>query len=101
MEYINFEADKENQNLSSDDDFSLSPPNDNFINDCAENDPPSFYRFFNQTRNLAEVLDDNDQSDLHRQDLQPEMFLAEKREHVEFDDLTKRLNVLISLKKPT
>ena len=101
MEYINFEADEENQNLSSDGDFSLSPPNDNFINDCAENDLPSFYRFFNQTRNLAEVLDDDDQSDDHRQDLQPEMFLAEKREHVGFDDLMKRLSVLISLKRPT
>ena len=56
MEYTNFEADEENQNLSSDDGFSLSPPNDNFINDCAENDPLSFYRFINQTRNLAEAL---------------------------------------------
>ena len=94
MEYINFEADEGNQNLSSDDEFSLSPPNDNFINDCVENDPPSFYRFVNQSWNLAEALDNDDQSHLHRRDLQPEMFFAEKRQHVEFDDLTKRLSVL-------
>ena len=69
MEYINFEADEENQNLSSDDEFSLSPPNDNFIDDCAEYDPSSFYRFVNQTRDPTEVLDDNDQSHPDRQDL--------------------------------
>ena len=91
MKYINFEADEENQNLSSDDEFLLSPPNDNFIDNCAENDPPSFYRFVNQTSDPAEALDDDGQSHLDRQDLHPEMFLAEKREHVEFDDFDKAI----------
>ena len=99
MEYINFEADEENQNLSSDDEFSLSPPNDNFIDDCAEYDPSSFYRFVNQTRDPTEVLDDNDQSHPDRQDLQPEMFLAENREHVEFDDVSKAIKCANKFKK--
>lgn len=87
MEYIYFEADIENEIVSSDEKFSLSATEDNFIDDVLEDQPsPSFDRFVNQTRDPADALDNDDDSHLDRHDLQPQMFLAMNREFVEFND---------------
>ena len=85
MDYINFEAKDFNEesklNFSSkenDDDRS-------FINDNEEEtQPASFYRFFCQTRDPAEAVNDDDRSHLDTRDLQPEMFLIDHRDDVEF-----------------
>ena len=87
MEYIYFEADIEKEIVSSDEKFSLSATEDNFIDDVLEDQPsPSFDRFVNQTRDPADALDNDDDSHLDRRDLQPQMFLAMNREFVEFND---------------
>ena len=66
MEYINFEADVENETASSDEEFSLLAEEDSFIDDSAKNESPTFYRFVNQTRDLAEALNDDDGFHLDR-----------------------------------
>ena len=86
MEQINFEVDAENETQDSDQEFSLSAGEDNFIDDSAQEDSPSFYRFPDQIHDLAEALDDDDRSHLDTRDLQPEMFLTVGREYDEFDD---------------
>ena len=86
MEQINFEVDAENVTQNSDEEFSLSAGEDNFIDGSAKEDSPSFYRFPDQTHDLAEALDDDDRSHLDTRDLQPEMFLTVGREYDEFDD---------------
>ena len=53
MNHIRFEADEESHISNSDDEFSLLPRNDNFIDDSIEDDPPSFYRFANHTQGPA------------------------------------------------
>ena len=84
MEYINFEAevDDEEELVFSD------QKNENFIDDsnCNNIQSLSFYRFFNQSRDPAKAVEDDDGSRLDRRDLQPEMFHTIKREQVEFDD---------------
>ena len=91
MEYIDFEAsvsDKDaNLNFLSDEEKD----NDNrsFVDDNSEVDgqEPSFYiNFFNQTRDPAEPVFDDDGLHLGTRDLQPEMFSIDKREDVEFDE---------------
>ena len=47
----------------------------------------SFYRkFFNETRDPAEAVFDDDRSHLNTRDLQSEMFSIEERDDVEFDE---------------
>lgn len=96
MESIHFEADNLSSNLEDDDEQILSPKNDNFIDDSAQegSESPSFYRFVNQTRDLDEALNDNDQ-----RDLQQEMSLAESRENVTFDEFDDASNLSVKFKK--
>ena len=96
MESIHFEADNLSSNLEDDDEQILSPKNDNFIDDSAQegSESPSFYRWVNQTRDLDEALNDNDQ-----RGLQPEMFLAESRENVTFDEFDDASNLSDKFKK--
>ena len=99
MDYINFDAELEDENESSDEEFSLSAKEDNFIDDSTENQAPSFYRFVNQTHDPAEALDDDNGSHLDRQDLQTEMFLAMSREYFEFDNFYDAYKYAEKLKK--
>ena len=49
---------------------------------------PSFYRKnFNQTRDPAEAVFDDDGLLLNTRDFQPEMFSIEERDDIEFDEL--------------
>ena len=75
IEYINFEA--EDENASDNEGLVFSDHEDeNFIDDSNQNDnqPPSFYRFVNQTRDPVETVNDDDGSKLDKRDLHPEMF---------------------------
>lgn len=68
------------------------PENDEFIDDdsvLGDTTHPCFYRFVNQTRDLNENLNCDDQLHLDRRDLQPEMYICEPRQNVEFDDFDK------------
>ena len=83
MDYVNFEA--EDFNEESELNFSSDENDDDrsFINSRKKKpQPPSFYRFFNQTRDPAEVMNDNDRSHLDTRDIQPEMFLIDDRDDV-------------------
>ena len=53
MDYINFEAKVEGENVSTNEELTFSDSENNFIDDSNEecNQPPSFYRFVNQTLN--------------------------------------------------
>ena len=88
MDYITFQAEVEGENFSADEELTFSDNENNFIDDSNEecNQPPSFYRFFNQTRHPVEAANDNDGSQFDRRDLQPEMFFTINREHVKFDE---------------
>ena len=90
MEYIDFEA---KEILKEEEIISFSgeendEDNISFIEDGkVENQEPSFYRkFFNQTRDPAETVYDDDKSHLDTRDLQPEMFFIEDRGSIEFDE---------------
>ena len=49
---------------------------------------PSFYgKIFNQTRDPAETVFDDDGLLLNTRDFQPEMFSIEERDDIEFDEL--------------
>ena len=91
MEYIDFEASvsDEDANLNFSGDEEKDNDNRPFIDDSKEVDgqEPSFYwKFFNQTRDSAEAVFDDDRSHLDARDLQPEMFSVEERKDVEFDE---------------
>ena len=83
---INFNVEalneKEELNFSdhkNDDDRSFSDGNEK------EDQPASFYRFFNQTQDPAEAVNDDAGSHLDTRDLQPEMSITDNRDEVEFD----------------
>ena len=84
MEYINFEAEVENEEKL----VFPDQKNENFIDDsnCNNIQSPSFYRFFNQSSDPVKAVEDDDGSRLDRRHLQPEIFHTIKREKVEFDD---------------
>ena len=87
MEYINFEAEAFNEeeelNFSDNENDNDRP----FINDNEQEDQPgSFYRFVNQTRDPAEAVNDDDVSHLDTCDLQPQMFIIDNRDEVESDE---------------
>ena len=72
MDYTNFKA--EDFNEESELNFSSNENEDDrsFINDNEEEtQPPNFFRFFNQTRDPAEAVNDNNRSHLDTKDLQP------------------------------
>lgn len=64
MAYINFEVEVEGENVSTDEELTFSDNKNNFIDDSNEvcNQPPSFYRFVNQTRDPVEIVNDDDGS---------------------------------------
>ena len=68
--------------------------NRSFINGGeVENQGPSFNRkFFNQTRDPAETVCNDDKSHLNTRDLQPEMFFIGDRGSVEFDEFQDSSN---------
>ena len=68
MDYINFEAEVEGENISTDEKLTFSDNENNFIDDSNEecNKPPSFYRFVNQTRDPVEAVNNDDSSQLDR-----------------------------------
>ena len=89
MEYINFEAEVEAENVEDEEELVFSDQeNENFIDDsnCNNIQSPSFYKFVNQSRDPVEAVEDDDGSRLDRHDLEPEMFHTIKKEQVEFDD---------------
>ena len=89
MEYINFEAEFEAENVEDEEELVFSDQeNENFIDDsnCNNIQSPSFYRFVNQSLDPVEAVEDDDGSRLDRHDLEPEMFHTIKKEQVEFDD---------------
>ena len=87
MEYIDFEAEVSNEyeilSFSSDENDERSFTDDGEV----KNQEPNFYRkCFNQTRDPAEAVYDDDKSHLHIRDLQPKMLFIEDRGSVEFDE---------------
>ena len=88
MNYINFEAEVEGENVSTNGELTFSDNENNFIDDSNEeyNQPASFQRFINQTRNPIEAANDANGSQLDRRDLKPQIFFTINREHTEFDD---------------
>ena len=94
MDYINFQAEVEGENVSTNEELTFSDNENNFINDSNEecNHPPSFYKFVIQTRDPVEAVNDDNGSQFDRRDLQLEMFFTINREHLkfeEFDDAKK------------
>ena len=59
----------------------------------------SFYRFVNQTRDPHEALNCDDKSHVDHRDLQPEMYVSEPRENVEFDNFYDSAKQSKKLKK--
>lgn len=104
MEFIWFEEEDLDQNRQKNDEEELNLPaeDDDFIDEKSiqeESEEPSFSRFINQTRDLNEVLNCDDGSRLERRDLQPEMFIAEGRENVDFNEFDERAKLLDKFKK--
>ena len=104
MEFIWFEEEDLDQNRQKNDEEELNLPaeDDDFIDEKSiqeESEEPSFYRFINQTRDLNEVLNCDDGSRLERRDLLPEMFIAEGRENVDFNEFDERAKLLDKFKK--
>ena len=66
ISYIHFETEVEGKNVSTDEKLTLSDNENNFIDDSNEewNQPPSFYRFVNQTCNPVEAANGDDSSQL-------------------------------------
>ena len=104
MEFIWFEEEDLDQNRQKNDEEELNLPaeDDDFIDEKSiqeESEEPSFSRFINQTRDLNEVLNCDDGSRLERRDLLPEMFIAEGRENVDFNEFDERAKLLDKFKK--
>ena len=104
MEYIQFEAEDSDQNWQKNDEEEVNflAEDDDFIDEESvkeESEEPAFYRFINQTRDLNEALNCDDGSCLHRRDLQPEKFIAEVRENVDFDEFDERAKLSGKLKR--
>ena len=104
MEFIWFEEEDLDQNRQKNDEEELNLPaeDDDFVDEKSiqeESEEPSFSRFINQTRDLNEVLNCDDGSRLERRDLLPEMFIAEGRENVDFNEFDERAKLLDKFKK--
>lgn len=75
---------------------------DDFIDEESiqeESEEPRFYRFINQNRDLNEVLNCDDGSRLDRRDLLPEIFIAEGRENVDFNEFDESTKLSDKFKK--
>ena len=64
-----------------------------------ESEEPSFYRFVMQTRDLNEALNCDDGSHLDRRHFQSEMFIAEGRENVDFNEFDESTKLSDKFKK--
>ena len=94
IEFIQFEADDldQKQHKTDEEEIDLLTENDYVIDDESvheESEEPSFYRFVNQTRELNEALNCR----IDRRDLQPEMFIAESRENLDFDEFDESVKL--------
>ena len=94
MEFIQFEADDldQKQHKTDEEEIDLLAENDYFFDVDSvqeESEEPSFYRFVNQTRELNEALNCR----IDRRDLQPEMFFAESRENLDFDEFDESVKL--------
>ena len=98
MDFIQFEAVDDSQrheiNFSDNDDDEKTEQDKNFIDDSDQPmEDVSFYRrldpekidFQNQTRNPMEAVYEDDEIFFGTEDTQPELFVPENRECVEFD----------------
>ena len=103
MEFVNFEAiDSDQESQENFEEEDILSGNDNFIDDkSVEGDTtqPSFYRFVNQIRDLQEALNCDGQSHVDHRDFQPEMYLCEPRENVEFDNFEDSAKLSEKFKK--
>ena len=103
MEFINFEAiDSDQESQENFEEEDILSGNDNFIDDkSVEGDTtqPSFYRFVSQTHDPQEALNCDDQSHVDHRDLQPEMYICEPRENVEFDNFEDSAKLSEKFKK--
>ena len=87
MEYINFEAEVSNEEEELNFSDNENDDNRSFINDNEPEDhAASFYRFVNQTQDPAKAVNDDDVWDLDNRYLQPEMFIINNKDTVEFDE---------------
>ena len=87
---INISDEDTNLNFSSDDE--KDDDNRSFIDGSSKvgDQEPRFYRkFFNQTRDPAEAVFDDDGSHLDTRDLLHKMFSIEKRDDVEIEESSK------------
>ena len=87
---INISDENTNLNFSSDDE--KDDDNRSFIDGSSKvgDQEPSFYRkFFNQTRDPAEAVLDDDGSHLDTRDLQHKIFSLEERNDVEIEESSK------------
>ena len=85
--YLNFEAEAFNEEEELNFSDNENDDDRSFINHNEQEDQPaSFYRFVNQTRDPAEAVNADDGSHLDTRDLQPEMFIIDIRDEVEFDE---------------
>ena len=105
MEFINFAAvDSDQESRKNFEEKNTFSENDNFIDDKSiekDTTQPSFYRLVNHTCDPQEALNCNDQSHVDHRDLQPEMYIYEPRQHVEFHDFETAINYLRNLKRPS
>ena len=88
MEYVDFEADTSDENANLN--FLSDDENRSFTDDSSMvgGQEPSFYRkFFNQTRDPAEAVFDDDRLLLSTRNFQSEMFSIEEKDDLEFDEL--------------
>ena len=102
-EFINFAAvDSDKKSRKNFEEKNTFSENDNFIDDKSiekDTTQPSFYRFVNHTRDPQEALNCNDQSHVDHRDLQPEMYIYEPRQHVEFYDFEDSAKLSEKFKK--
>lgn len=75
---------------------------DEFIDDESVQEgstQPTFYRFINQIRNLSDALNCDDQSHPDTCDLQPQLYIPEPRENIDFNDCDESTKLSDKFKK--
>ena len=89
MEYINFEAKFEAENVEDEEELIFSDQeNETFIDDsnCNKIQSPSFYRFINESHDSVEAIEGGDGYRVGRHNCNLKLFHITKKEQVEFDD---------------
>ena len=81
MEYINFEAKFEAENVEDEEELIFSDQeNETFIDDsnCNKIQSPSFYRFINESHDPVEAIEGDDGYRLGRHDCNLKCFISQK-----------------------